>query len=76
MVIGYVNKHYDELVEEDRRAEERTERAIAAQHARGGIFAPPVDSMTTEQWVARLREKMQKRIAEKNGEGIPGCGHV
>jgi hypothetical protein len=72
VVMEYVNQHRDELAEKDRLAEERTDRRIAEQHARGGIFAPPDESMTTEQWVARLREKMNKRIAEKNGEGHPG----
>jgi uncharacterized protein (DUF433 family) len=72
VVMDYINKHRDELVEEDRLAEERTERRMAEQHARGGIFAPPDENMTTEQWVARLREKMNRRIAEKNGEGHPG----
>ena len=72
VVMDYVNQHHDELVEKDRLAEERTERRIAEQHARGGIFAPPDENMTTEEWTARLREKMNKRIAEKNGEGHPG----
>ena len=72
VVMDYVNQHHDELVEKDRLADERTERRIAEQHARGGIFAPPDENMTTEEWIARLREKMNKRIAEKNGEGHPG----
>lgn len=72
VVMDYVNKHHDELVEQDRRADERTERAIAAQHARGGIFAPPDENMTIEERVARLRDKMNKKIAAKNGEGHPG----
>jgi uncharacterized protein (DUF433 family) len=72
VVMDYVNKHHDELVEEDRRAEERTDRAIAEQHARGGIFAPRDENLTQEDWIAILREKMQKRIAEKNGEGTSG----
>src|SRR5438105_2473190 len=41
VVTDYVNKHHEELVEKDRLAEERTERRMAEQHARGGIFAPP-----------------------------------
>jgi uncharacterized protein (DUF433 family) len=71
-IIDYVNRHHDELAEEDRKMEEIIEERIAKQHARGGIFAPPDENLTTEEWVARLREKMQKRIAEKNGEGHPG----
>jgi uncharacterized protein (DUF433 family) len=72
VVMDYVDQHRDELVEADRLADERTERRIAEQRARGGIFAPPDENMTTEQWIERLREKMRKRIAEKNGEGNPG----
>jgi uncharacterized protein (DUF433 family) len=72
VVIDYVNKHHDELVEKDRRVEEVIQQRIAEQHARGGIFAPPDENLTREQRVARLREKLRKRIAEKNGEGNPG----
>jgi len=71
-VIAYVNQHHAELVEKDRRVEEYIRQRIAEQHARGGIFAPPDENMTTEERVARLREKMRKRIAEKNGEGNHG----
>ena len=71
VVIDYVNEHHQELAEEDDSMEKIIEERIAKQHARGGIFAPPDENMTTEQRVARLREKMQKRIAEKNGEGHP-----
>jgi uncharacterized protein (DUF433 family) len=72
VVMEYVNQHREELVEKDRRAEEYQEKRIAEQYARGGIFAPPDQNMTTEERVARLREIMKKRIAEKNGEGHPG----
>ena len=72
VVIDYVNKHHDELVEEDRRVEEYHQRRMAEQYARGGIFAPLDENMTIEERVARLKEKMRKRIAEKNGEGHPG----
>ncbi len=72
VVMEYVNQHRDELIEKDRRAEEYQEQRIAEQHARGGIFALPDESMTTEQWVERFRKRMEERIAEKNGEGNPG----
>jgi uncharacterized protein (DUF433 family) len=72
IVVDYINQHHDELVEKDRLAEERTDRRIAEQHARGGIFAPLDENMTTEEWVARFREIVKKRNAEKNGEGYPG----
>ena len=72
VVMEYVNQHREELIEKDRRAEEWVQQKIAEQHARGGIFAPRDETMTTEEWVAHLREKMKKKIAEKNGEGHPG----
>ena len=70
VVAAYVNEHHDELVEKDRRVEENTQKRIAEQHALG--FGPPDESLTRDQRVARLREKLRKRIAEKNGEGHPG----
>lgn len=72
MVLDYVNAHREELVEKDRRAEEWIRKGIEAQHARGGIFAPDDESLTTEQRVARLKEKLRLKQAEKNGEGHPG----
>src|SRR5260370_5010689 len=39
VIIEYVHEHCDELVEQDRRVEEFHLRGMAAQHARGGIFA-------------------------------------
>jgi uncharacterized protein (DUF433 family) len=71
VVATYVNAHREELVEKDRRVEELIQQRIAAQHARGGIFTPPDESLPLEQRIARLREKMFQRIAEKNGEGDP-----
>jgi uncharacterized protein (DUF433 family) len=72
VVMEYVNEHRSELAEEDRRFEEYQEKRIAEQHARGGIFAPPDENMTHDEWMARFREKLKKRQAEKNGEGHPG----
>ena len=71
VVINYVNNHHKELAEEDDRMEKIIEERIAKQHARGGIFAGPDESMTREERMARLREKLRRRIAEKNGEGHP-----
>jgi hypothetical protein len=67
-----VKLHHDELVERDRRVDEFHEQGMAAQHARGGIFAPPDESIPREERVALLREKLRQKIAEKNGEGYPG----
>ena len=72
VVADYVNKHHAELVEKDRRVEEVIQKRIAEQHARGGIFASLEEKGTREERMALLREKLKKRIAEKNGEGHPG----
>src|SRR6266542_811996 len=48
VVMEYVNQHGDELIERDRRAEEYVQKRIAEQHARGGIFAPPDESLTQD----------------------------
>ncbi len=71
-ISAYVKLHHDELLERDRRVDEIHEKGMAAQHARGGIFAPPDESIPREERIARLREKLRQKIAEKNGEGHPG----
>lgn len=71
LVLDYVNAHREELIEQDRRAEEYIQQRVAEQHARGGIFAPAPENLTTEERVARLKEKMRQKQAEKNGEGTP-----
>src|SRR5947208_12217120 len=45
-VVEYVNEHREELVERDRRVEEFHQRGMAAQHARGGIFAESEENLT------------------------------
>ena len=56
-----------ELVEKDRRVDEFHKRGMEEQHARGGIFAENGENLTTDQRLARLKEKMALRLAEKNG---------
>jgi uncharacterized protein (DUF433 family) len=70
-VVKYVSDHHDELVERDRRVDEFHQRGIEAQHARGGIFAPSEDNLTTEERVARLKDKLNRKAAEKNGARRP-----
>jgi 3-hydroxyacyl-CoA dehydrogenase len=72
VVLEYVNAHYQELVEKDRKAEEFIRKGIEAQRARGGIFAESNENLATEQRVARLKEILNKKLAEKNGERHPG----
>lgn len=71
-VVAYVHQHRDELLERDRRAEEFISRGMAEQHARGGIFAPSEEHLSTAERVARLKEKMQRRQEERNGAHNPG----
>jgi mitochondrial fission protein ELM1 len=59
LVVLYVKDHHDELADRDRKAEEFIRKGIEAQRARGGIFADSDEDLTTEQRVARLREKME-----------------
>jgi hypothetical protein len=70
-VLAYVSDHRDELVEQDRRAEEYQQRGIEAQHARGGIFAAAEESLGTAERVARLKDKLRHQLAENNGARRP-----
>jgi hypothetical protein len=72
VVMDYVNQHREELAEKDRLADEHHARKLAEQEARGGIFTPPDPNSTLEERVARIKEKLRKKLAEKNGEGHPG----
>jgi hypothetical protein len=65
-VVEYVDAHRDELVERDDRIEDLHKRGVDAQRARGGIFADRED-LTGEERIARLKEKVAGRMAEKNG---------
>src|SRR5438128_1803693 len=71
-VVAYVKDHHDELVEKDRRVEERNRKGVEEQKAKG-LYHEIDHSIPFEERVARLKEKLRKRIkeqAEKNG------GHV
>ena len=68
-VVDYVNKHHDELVEEDRLAEEWIDRGIAEQKAKG-MYIEIDESVPIEVRAERLKAKMRQMIkeqAEKNG---------
>jgi uncharacterized protein (DUF433 family) len=66
-VVQYVKDHHDELAAKDRGVDEFHKRGVEAQHARGGIFAESDENLSTEERVARLKEKMRPKLAEKNG---------
>ncbi len=70
-VFAYVQDHREELIEKDRRADEFHRRGMKEQHAKGGIFAESEDNLTTEERVARLKQKLAQKCAEKNGAGHP-----
>jgi uncharacterized protein (DUF433 family) len=68
-VVEYVKEHHEELVEKDRRVEERIKKGIAEQKAKG-LYHEIDDSVSVEERAARLKEKLRKRLAdqaEKNG---------
>lgn len=70
-VVEYISEHHEELVEKDRRVDEFHKCGMEAQHARGGIFAESDDNVSTQERVARLKDKMQQKSAEKNGARHP-----
>ena len=69
-VVEYVNAHHEELVEKDRIVEEFHRRGMEAQRAHGGIFAESDENVTTEDRVGRTKEKMNRKLAKKNGARI------
>ncbi len=71
-VMDYINANRDELAERDRCVEEIQTKRIAEQHARGGIFAPPDENIPFEERLKHLRARLDRKIAEKNGEQNPG----
>jgi hypothetical protein len=69
-VAAYVKEHHDELVEEDRRADEFVRRGIEEQKAKG-LYQEIDESVPLEVRVARLKEKMRRQQAERNGGARP-----
>ena len=70
-VVAYIKEHLVQLVEEDGRVEQLHKIGMEAQHARGGIFAPSEENLSTQERVARFQEKMKQKLAEKNGASHP-----
>jgi hypothetical protein len=71
VIVAFTKSHHDELVEKDRRADAFHQERMDAQHAKGGVFAPSEENLTTEERVARLKKKMEQKLAEKNGAHHP-----
>lgn len=70
VVAAYVDQHRDELIEQDRRAEEFIQRGIAAQRAKG-LYHEIDESIPLEERVARLKAKLRARPEERNGGQPP-----
>lgn len=72
-VVEYVKNHHDELVDKDRRVEERNKKGIEEQKAKG-LYHEIDESVPVEERAARLKEKLQRKlgeIVEKNGGPAP-----
>ncbi len=72
-IVAYVNDHRAELMEADREVEQRIEREIADQQARGLRHEIDQSASVTER-AARLKEKMVRKLrerAERNGDHAP-----
>ncbi len=66
VVLDYVNKHREELIEADGRAEAFIQRGIAEQKAKG-LHWEFDESIPLEEQIACLKEKWRRQIAERNG---------
>jgi hypothetical protein len=72
-VEAYVTEHRSELEEQDRRVEERIQRGLAEQKAKG--FSYEIDHcIPVEERALQLKEKFQrlKERAEKYGDSTAG----
>ncbi len=71
VVAAYVQQHHDELVEQDRRAEEFIRRGIEEQRAKG-LYREIDESVPLAERIARLKAKTSDRPEESNGGQRPG----
>src|SRR5437588_4419049 len=60
-VVQYVKEHHDELMEKERRVEERIKKGVAEQKAKG-LSREIDETMPAEQRAARLKEKLRLRL--------------
>lgn len=65
----YIRVHRTKIEEAYRRNQEETERRIAEQKARGGIFAAA--RLPLEERLPELRQRMEFQKAERNGAHDP-----
>jgi uncharacterized protein (DUF433 family) len=62
-IVAYANAHHDELVEEDRRVEERIRQGIAQQKAKG-LYHESDESIPVEERAGRLKAILAKRLTQ------------
>jgi hypothetical protein len=81
VVVEYIAAHRAELIERDRRAEERIRRGIEEQRAKG-LYSEIDESVPRDERIARLRAKLRERLAWQarmalstaaNLDGDPSC---
>jgi uncharacterized protein (DUF433 family) len=63
-VVQYAEEHHDELVEKDRRVEERIQQGIEEQKAKG-LYREIDRSISVEERAALLKEKLRRKLAEQ-----------
>src|SRR5437870_3601171 len=64
-VVEYVNDHHAELVEADRRVEDRIRRGVVEQKAKG-LHLEIDTSVPVEERAARLKEKLRQKLKEQS----------
>jgi hypothetical protein len=64
VVLDYVNKHRDELVEEDRRTDDFIQRGIAEQKAKG-LYPALDETIPFRERLARLSQLMHQRQSRR-----------
>jgi hypothetical protein len=69
-VAAYVDEHRETLLELDREADEFIRRGIEDQKAKG-LYREIDDSVPLEERIARLKDKMRRQHAERNGGQTP-----
>jgi hypothetical protein len=70
VVVDFVNKHHDELVKQDCRAEEFIQRGIAEQKTKG-MYQEIDDSISQEERIARMKAKMRQQPGENRNGHAP-----
>jgi len=72
-VVAYVDEHRDELIEKDRRVEERNRRGIEEQKAKGLVSRLEGIESPEERRAFLMSEVMRQKAlkAERNGDHSP-----